>query len=95
MSLKKKDQDAIAMILTEMHNDGPWPRNPSGHTFDDASYRKIADIVYYMEGQSLQDVKQQISDQLDVRLDNMYGSNLEQIFFKLYDRVNGTSLASQ
>ena len=90
MSFKKKDQEAIAKLVTEMYNEGSYPREPSGDTFDDALYRKISDIVYNMKGKSVDDVKQQISDQLDVRLDNMYGTNLEKIFYKLYDGVNGT-----
>jgi len=93
MSFKKKDQEAIAKLVMEMnkpYNEGSYPREPSGDTFDDALYRQISDLVYKMKGKSVDDVKQQISDQLDVRLDNMYGSKLEQIFYKLYDSVNGT-----
>lgn len=72
-------------------NEGTWPSDSGDDNFfDDAIYNKIRDIVYKMQGKSFEDVKQQISDQLDIRLDNMLGSNRLKTVIKLYDSVNGT-----
>ena len=86
MSFKKKDQEAIAKLVMEMNKYYP---DPNAEYFDDAYYHKIYDIVYKMKGQPLEDVLQQISDQLNIRVKN-FNDHLVTAFWKIYDPVNGT-----
>ena len=84
--MKQIDRDNMAKIYSE--SAGQWPRDPGGEHFDDPLYSKISEIVYQLKGASWDEIKEALSQQLDVRLDNMYGSNLEKIVHTLYQRVN-------
>jgi hypothetical protein len=94
MRFKKQDQEMLAEaykgIYSESHDD--WPRNPHATVFEDRMFDKIYHLIVKMKGSTWDEVKQAISDQLDVRLDNMYGSPLEARIAKVYDRINDGAL---
>lgn len=94
MRLPKKDLTMLAEAYSDIYteNKTEWPRNPSGTTFESDNWNEIADLIYDMKGSTWQEVKQAISDQLDVRLDNMYGSPLEAHVAVVYDRINPGAL---
>jgi hypothetical protein len=81
--MTKKDQDNLARLYME----STYPRFSNGETFDDDVYTQIRDIVYNMKGDSMQDVIDTISQQLDIRVQNL-DSKLIEIFTKLYNQVN-------
>ena len=81
--MKQTDRDAIA----ELYVENTYPRTSNGDTFDDNVYTNIRNIVYGMEGNSMQDVVDAISKKLDIRIQNL-DSKLQDIFIKLYNKVN-------
>ena len=94
MRLSKKDQVMLAEAYKDVYveNSTEWPRNPSGTTFEAGYWNKISDLIHDMKGSTWQEVKQAISDQLDIRLDNMSGSPLEARIAVVYDRINPGAL---
>jgi len=81
--MNKKDQEAIANLYME----SSYPSAPNGSTFDDNTYTDMRKIVYGMEGSHIQEVIDAISQQLDIRIENL-SPELQSVFLKLYKLVN-------
>jgi len=67
---------------------GGYPGNPQGKTCEDQYlYTAMRKLVYDMQGASMQEVIDAISEIFDVRIENL-DPELQDIFMKLYNQAN-------
>lgn len=69
-----------------MHGSG-WPSQPEATTFNDEVYKNIMGVMSELKGRPLQDVIEALSEELDIRVQNLDPA-LQKRIKALYDRIN-------